>query len=98
MVHFLHRDVSHATVLAFSKVLRMGYSIIPMMHYMPGLEVYLGRLQRRECTIAHLYCGQCPHRECYRYVTNQDIGHHCLAMNGDLTDHHVGRASLGLPK
>ena len=98
MTCFLHQDVSYTTVLAFSKVLRLGYSVIPMMHYMSGLETFLSKLQRGDRTIAHLFCGRCPHSECLRYITNQDIGHHCLAMQGRLTDHHVGRVALGLPK
>ena len=98
MDKFANRAVSHTTVLAFSKVNRMGYAAIPMQHYLPGLENFLIKLQRGERTIANLYCGQCPHRECRRFVTNQDSGHFCLAMNGKFTDHHIGRAALGLPK
>ena len=91
---FMIQDPTRDTVLAFSRINFLGYDHISLAHYLPGLERFLGRLQRGERTIAHLYCGQCPHIECRRYVNNQDTGHHCLAMNGLFTDHHVGCVKL----
>ena len=91
---FITQNITRDTVLAFSKVNSLGYENIPLPHYLPGLERFLGRLQLGERTIAKLYCGQCPHVECPRYINNQDTGHFCLAMSGQFTDHHVGRAKL----
>ena len=94
ILDFTSQPVTRLTVLAFSQVNSLGYHDIPLPNYLPGLERFLGRLQRGERTIAYLFCGLCPHKECARYVNNQDTGHYCLAMAGAFTDHHVGRATL----
>ena len=94
ILDFITQPVTRDTVLVFSQVNSLGYGDIPLPHYLPGMERFLGRLQRGERTIANLYCGECPHVECPRYINNQDTGHFCLAMAGQFTDHHVGRAKL----
>ena len=91
---FMSQAPSRQTALSFSRVNRVGFELIPLPQYLPGLERFLGRLQRWERNIALIYCGQCPHFQCRRFLTNQDTGHYCLAMNNSFTDHHVGRAKL----
>ena len=91
---FMSQAPTRQTALSFSRVNRMGFEQIPLPEYLPGLERFLGRLQRGERTIAHIYCGQCPHIQCRRFLTNQDTGHYCVAKSGQFTDHHVGRAKL----
>ena len=94
ILDFSSQPVTRATALAFSRVNSLGYHDIPLPDYLPGLERFLDRLQHGKRTIAHLFCGQCPHKECPRFINNQDTGHYCLAMAGAFTDHHVGRDTL----
>ena len=98
MDRFCMRAISKLTVLAFSKAYQLGYARMSIKQYLPGLETFLRRLQNGERLINDLYVGQCPHPECRCYVNNMDSGHHCLAIGGSFTTHHLGRSFLGLPK
>ena len=86
--------VTKETVLAFSKVYRLGYARIPECHYLAGIETFLKWLQTGKRMINHLELGQCPHHECRRFVNNMDSGHYCLADGGEFTTHHLGRDFL----
>ena len=88
---FCRRAISSNTVIAFSNVFQLGYSSLPVLHYLPGMETFLRRLQNGARAFNNLYIGRCPHPECRRSVTNQDSGHCCLAIGGKFTDHHLGR-------
>ena len=86
--------VTKDTVMAFSKVYRLGYSRIPDCRYLAGLETFLDWLQSGNRLINYLELGQCPHKECRTYINNMDSGHYCLADGGEFTIHHLGRDFL----